>query len=120
MKKFLQSWLKIIPAFRYSCDGLIAAFKSERAFRQEVIISVPMICYAAFADFSAIEKILLIGTLLLVMAVELLNTAIEAVIARISHDIHPMSKMAKDCGSAAVLLMIILSALTWILILGGA
>jgi diacylglycerol kinase (ATP) len=120
MKNFLQSWLKIIPAFRYSCEGLVASFKNERAFRQEIILGVPMMLYAALADFSAIEKIILIGTILLVLAAELLNTAIEAVIARISHDIHPMCKIAKDCGSAAVLMMLILTALSWVLILCSA
>jgi diacylglycerol kinase (ATP) len=119
MKNFLQSWFKIIPAFRYSCDGLIAAFKSERAFRQEVLLGVPMMLYAALSDYSVVEKIILIGTVLLVLTAELLNTAIEAVIARISNDIHPMAKIAKDCGSAAVLMMLILTLLAWILILSS-
>jgi diacylglycerol kinase (ATP) len=118
--KFFKSWLLLVPAFRYSCDGLVAAYKSERAFRQEVLLGIPMIIYAILSAHGAIEKIILIGTVLLVFALELINTAIEAVIARISNDIHPMSKIAKDCGSAAVLMALILAGLSWGLILFSA
>ena len=117
--RFFIYWLKIFAAFRYSCDGIIAALKSERALQQEVIIGIPMIVYAIWADYNAIETILLIGSILLVWMAELFNTAIEATIARISTDIHPLSKMAKDTASAAVLMTLLITILTWGLIVVG-
>jgi diacylglycerol kinase (ATP) len=117
MINFFRSWLKVFTAFGYSLDGIRAALKSERALQQEVILGVPMIIYAALGDFSSVEKILLIGSVLLVWMGELLNTSIEATIARISHEIHPMAKIAKDTASAAVLMALLITGLSWGLIL---
>ena len=119
MLSFLKSWLKIFVAFTYSLDGICYALKHERALQQEAILGVPMIVYAALSTHSNVEKILLIGSVLLIWLAELFNTAIEAVIARISDEIHPMSKIAKDCGSAAVLMALLIVGLTWGLILFG-
>ena len=119
MQRFLKSWLKIFAALNYSLDGIRYAMKHERAFQQEVLLGLPMVIYAAFAAHTPIEKILLIGSVLLVWMAELLNTAIEAIISRISDDVHPMSKVAKDTGSAAVFFALLLTGVTWGLILLG-
>lgn len=117
MQNFFRDWLKIFAAFGYSVDGIRYALKKERAFQQEVVLGVPMIIYAALSVHTPIEKILLIGSVLLVWMAELFNTAVEATIARISHEIHPMAKVAKDTASAAVLMVLLLTGLTWGLIL---
>ncbi|HEY1097181.1 MAG TPA: diacylglycerol kinase [Alphaproteobacteria bacterium] len=117
VRNFLSDWLKIFAAFGYSLDGIRVALKTERALQQEVVLGVPMILYAALSAHTAVEKILLIGPVLLVWMAELFNTAIEATIARISHEIHPMAKIAKDTASAAVLMMLLLTGLSWGLIL---
>lgn len=119
MITFLKSWLKIFAAFNYSWQGIVFAFKNERAFQQEIILGVPMIAYATLSTHAPVEKILLIGSVLLVWLVELLNTAIEATIARISNDIHPLSKIAKDTASAAVLMALLVTGVTWLMILFG-
>lgn len=117
MINFFRGWLKVFAALGYSLDGIRAALKSERALQQEVVLGVPMIAYAAIADFTSVEKILLIGSVLLVWMAELFNTSIEATIARISHEIHPMAKIAKDTASAAVLMTLLIVGLSWGLIL---
>ncbi len=104
---------RLIKAFGYSCDGLRCAIKSEAAFRQEIILLAAGIIVAFLIDFSALERIALIGSLILVMITEIINTAFEYVIERISNDWHEASKKVKDLGSAAVLLAFILAAGTW-------
>lgn len=116
---FLRGWLKVFAATGYSLQGIAAALKSERAFQQEVILGIPMMVYAALSVYTPVEKILLIGSVLLVWMAELMNTAIEATIARISHEIHPMAKVAKDTASAAVMMALLITALSWGLILFG-
>lgn len=108
---------RIINATRYSLEGLVSTFRSEAAFRQElalVCIGVPI---ALLLHITNVERALLIGSLLLVLMVELFNTAIEAAINRISQDIHPLSKRAKDAGSAAVFLALVNAACMWGIIL---
>jgi diacylglycerol kinase (ATP) len=100
----------------YSIDGLRTAWKSEHAFRQELMIAVPAGIFALWLPVSALEKLLLIGVLILVLMVELINSAIEAVVDRISLERHPLSKNAKDFGSAAVALALTLAAVTWAVI----
>jgi diacylglycerol kinase (ATP) len=119
MTKFFKSWLKIFAAAGYSLAGIRYALRHERALQQEVILGVPMIVYAAVSAHTPVEKILLIGSVLFVWLVELLNTAIEATIARISNNIHPMSKVAKDTASAAVMIALLIAALVWGLIIFG-
>lgn len=109
--------LILVHALSYSFQGLVATYKSEVAFRQETIISLILIPLALFLHVSAIAKILLIGSILLVLITELTNSAIEATIDRISEKKHPLSKKAKDIGSATVLLSLINAAMVWLVIL---
>ncbi|MHA1541140.1 MAG: diacylglycerol kinase [Alphaproteobacteria bacterium] len=108
---------KIYRAFLNSISGLKFAFKDERAFRQESFLAIVLISIACFLEVSSVERILLIFSVFFILIVELVNTAIEACIDRISKKIHPLSKKAKDVGSSAVLLSIILAIVIWSLIL---
>lgn len=107
---------RIYAAFFYSMQGLVAAWKGEHAFRQELLIALPCMLIALLLPLSVLEKLALISALVLVLIVELINSAIEAVVDRISLERHPLSKNAKDFGSAAVLLALLLAAATWALI----
>lgn len=107
---------RIIKATGYSYEGILYAWKSEAAFRQETLLFVIATIIAIFTETTAIEKILLIGSVGLVVIVEILNSAIEAVVDRFGGEFHPLSKAAKDMGSAAVLLSLFLTAMTWGLI----
>lgn len=108
---------RIINAFFYSVDGLKATFKSETAFRQEVILAAVGIPLAFFLTTDRLEQAAMVGSLLLVLIVELLNSAIEAVVDRFGPEHHPLAKHAKDAGSAAVLLALILTGIVWLLCL---
>lgn len=107
---------RIYAAFFYSMQGLRTAWRSEHAFRQELMLTLPATVLALMLPVSAMEKLALIGVLIFVLIVELINSAIEAVVDRISFEHHPLSKNAKDFGSAAVFLACVLAALTWGLI----
>jgi diacylglycerol kinase (ATP) len=109
--------MRALFAFKHSCDGLCTTFRSESAFRQEVALAVVLVPCAMLLPVSAIERVMLIGSVLLVLLVELLNSAIEAVVDRISLDRHELSGHAKDCGSAAVLIALVVSAMTWATVL---
>ena len=100
-------------ATKYSMHGLAAAFRNEAAFRQEAILSVILIPFAIWLKPGFPAFVLLVGSLLLVLIVELLNTGIEAAIDYQSMEIHPMAKLAKDLGSAAVFLSLINLTLVW-------
>ena len=100
-------------AFFYSIEGLIAAYRGEDAFRQEVLLAVVLIPVALLSPVSGIAKALLVGSVLLVLIVELLNSAIEAVTDRVSIEDHVLAKQAKDMGSAAVLVSLVLLAAVW-------
>lgn len=108
---------RIWNAFNYSLAGLRSAFKNEDAFRQEVFLSVLLIAAAFFLDVAALERALMIFSVLLVLVVELLNSAIEAAVDRVSLEHHSLSKRAKDIGSAAVFVSLVNVALVWGLIL---
>ena len=108
---------RLINAMIYSIDGLAAACKHEAAFREEVMLAIVAVPLGLWLGGNGIEKALLVGTILLIMIVELLNSAVEAVVDRVSDEHHELSKRAKDIGSAAVLLTLILAATTWGLIL---
>jgi diacylglycerol kinase (ATP) len=108
---------RIINAMRYSADGLAAAWHHEDAFRQEMILAVVMVPIALLVPVTLVERILLIGVVILVLIVEILNTAVEAAIDRHSFEINPLAKRAKDLGSAAVLLSLMLACGVWISIL---
>ena len=108
---------RIFSAFFYSVDGLKAAWKHEHAFRQELGLFVAGTLVALVLKVSAFEKLVLIAVLVLVLIVELINSAVEAVVDRISLERHPLSKNAKDFGSAAVLLACLLAVATWAVVL---
>jgi diacylglycerol kinase (ATP) len=104
---------RIVSAWRYSIDGLAGAWRTEGAFRQEVICAAILIPIACLVPVAILERGLLIAAVLMVIVVELLNSAMEAAIDRISLDRHPLSKKAKDTGSAAVLVAIVIAMLVW-------
>ena len=108
---------RVVHAARNSANGLHAAYTGESAFRQETWLAVFMLPGAFWLGRSAIEVALLAGTVLLVLIVELLNSAIEAVVDRVSFDWHDLSKRAKDIASAAVLLSLLLCAGIWLMVI---
>ncbi|QDF75684.1 MULTISPECIES: diacylglycerol kinase [Shewanella] len=108
---------RIFRATGFSIQGLKLAWQSEAAFRQELILVAFMLPVAFLLDVTVVERILLIMTLMIVLIVELLNSAIEAVVDRIGPEIHPLSGQAKDIASAAVFIALVLCGLTWLLII---
>ena len=110
---------RVWNAFHYSLAGLRAAFTCEDAFRQEALLAVLLIPASFFLPVSGIGRALMIASVLLVLIVELLNSAIEAAVDRISLDRHHLSKRAKDIGSAAVLLALINVVIVWGCVLLG-
>ena len=115
-----QTGLKrILNAAGYSLDGMRAAFKGEAAFRQLVLLNVVLIPLSFFLHVSKGEHALLVTVCLLALIVELLNSAVEAAIDRISLDLHPLSKNAKDMGSAAQFIALSMIGLVWAIILLG-
>ncbi|MGN6667885.1 MAG: diacylglycerol kinase [Trinickia sp.] len=105
--------LRALFALKHSYHGLCITFRSESAFRQETALAVVLVPCALLLPVTVVERVIMIGSVLLVLLVELLNSAIEAVVDRISLDRHELSRRAKDCGSAAVLVALVISALTW-------
>jgi len=110
---------RLIAAIGYSRDGIVAAFKGEAAFRQIVALSVVLVPLAFFCPVSRGERALMIAVCLLSLIVELFNSAIEAVVDRVSAERHPLSKNAKDMGSAAQFVALALIAAVWGVILLG-
>lgn len=108
---------RLINAFGYSLEGFKAAFKHEDAFRQEVFLTIVLIPLAVYLGESSVEKALMIASVLLVLIVELLNSAIEAAVDHTSTDHHALAKRAKDIGSAAVFLALAIVAIVWGLML---
>jgi diacylglycerol kinase (ATP) len=104
-------------AFGYSLDGFRAAYKHEDAFRQEVLLAAVLIPLALWMPVAPVGKALMIASVLLVIIVELLNSAIEATVDRISLDNHDLAKRAKDIGSAAVLVSLVNTVVVWGLML---
>jgi diacylglycerol kinase (ATP) len=100
-------------AAKNSWCGIVYAFQEESAFRQELFLLVVLSPIALFLPISPLEKCALIASLILVLVVELLNSSVEAAIDRISFDHHDLSKRAKDFGSAAVMLALLIAALLW-------
>ena len=97
--------------------GLAAAAKHEDAFRQELILVVLLAPVALWLGNTGVERALLIGSLILVLIVELLNSAVEATVDRISFENHRLAKRAKDIGSAAVMLALVNAGVVWLLII---
>jgi diacylglycerol kinase (ATP) len=108
---------RVFAAVGYSLDGFRAAWQNEAAFRQEMLVVVIGTVTALSLRISAFEKLMLIGVLVLVLIVELINSAFEAVVDRISLEPHPLSKNVKDLGSAAVALAIGLAVAAWAVVL---
>jgi len=108
---------RIWNALGYSLQGLKAAFHHEDAFRQEVLLAVVLIPSAFFLAHNGIARALLVASVLLVLIVELLNSAVEATVDRISYDNHDLAKRAKDIGSAAVFVALANLAVVWVLVL---
>lgn len=104
---------RALKAARYSFQGLSSAWRHEEAFRQEVVLAALMLPFAFVIGEGFLERGLLIGSLLLVLVVELLNSAIEAITDRIGTEHHELSGRAKDLGSAAVMLVLILAGGLW-------
>ncbi len=108
---------RVFGAFRYSIQGFRSAWKNEHAFRQELMLVAPATVIAILLPVSAFHKLALMAVMVLVLVVELLNSAIEAVVDRVSFERHPLSKNAKDFGSAAVFLALSLALATWAVVL---
>lgn len=108
---------RILHAFFNSLAGLADAWVHESAFRQEVLLAAVLIPGAFLLPATPVERSLLVATVLLVLVVELLNSSVEAAIDRIGFDAHSLSKRAKDIGSAAVLVALVLMAFVWATIL---
>lgn len=115
-----RGWVRVVKAARNSLQGLVAVWRSEEAFRQEVWLFLPLVALAVWLDVSVVERLLLIGSLVLVLLMELVNTALEYVVDRISTDLHPLSGSIKDVGSALVMVSMGFALLVWGLILWPA
>ncbi|GGI74061.1 diacylglycerol kinase [Shewanella hanedai] len=109
---------RVFRATGFSMQGLKSAWTHEAAFRQELVLAFLMLPIALFVDISTVERLLLILTLFIVLIVELLNSAVEAVVDRIGDEIHVLSGQAKDIASAAVFMSLALCAITWAVVLG--
>jgi diacylglycerol kinase (ATP) len=101
-------------ASKNSWSGLVFAVREESAFRQELTLTACLIPLALLLPFGALERLMLIGSVVMVLIIELLNSSIEAAIDRISFEHHGLSKRAKDYGSAAVMLALLVCAMVWI------
>jgi diacylglycerol kinase (ATP) len=110
---------KLHNAICYALTGLKTAFRRERAFRQEVIAAIILAPLAIWLCKTCTDRALLLGSLFLVLIVELINTAIEILVERISSDWHELSGHAKDIGSAAVFVSIVGAAVVWGFVLVG-
>jgi diacylglycerol kinase (ATP) len=105
--------VRIWRAFFYTKDGLLAALIHEHAFRQEALLCLLLVPLALWLPVTMVEHILLLVTAVLILVVELLNSAIESVVDRVSVEDHELSKRAKDMGSAAVFLSFVILMVTW-------
>jgi diacylglycerol kinase (ATP) len=114
-----KGFRRILNACSFSAAGFKAVWIHEEAFRQEVLIFLVTTPLAIWLGQTPIEKLLLIGSVVLVLLVELLNSAIEAIVDRIGPERHELSGRAKDIGSAAVMLSLVWAAITWTYILIG-
>jgi len=108
---------RVINATRNSFAGFAEAVRFEDAFRQELLLAAVLVPVALWSGRSGFERALLAGSVVLVLIVELLNSAVEATVDRISFDNHRLAKRAKDIGSAAVMLSLVNAGLIWLLIL---
>jgi diacylglycerol kinase (ATP) len=112
-----KGWRRVVYAFGYSMKGFKACFELEEAFRQEVFLLIPLIPLGLWLGDSAVERAMLVGSLLIVPIVELLNSAIEANVDRVGMERNELSARAKDIASAAVFSSIVFAVVVWALIL---
>lgn len=110
---------RLVGATRNSLDGLAAAVRHESAFRQELLLAGVLAPLGLWLGADGVQRALLTGSVLAVLVVELLNSAVEAAVDRVSSDLHPLAKRAKDMGSAAVMLSLAGAAAVWLLVLLG-
>lgn len=108
---------RVFDATIYSIQGLKAAWKYEAAFRQEIVLLIVLTVTTFFLSVTKLEQLAMIASLFLVLIVELLNSAVEAVVDRIGSDYHELSGRAKDIGSAAVFVAMVLAGITWFVVL---
>jgi diacylglycerol kinase (ATP) len=108
---------RLFNAFKYSCAGIQEAYRNEDAFRQEVLLAVVLLPLAFWLKSEMFSRALMVACVLLLIIVELLNSAIEATVDRISLDDHNLAKRAKDIGSAAVLVTLLNLVVVWLLVL---
>ena len=108
---------RIINAFFFSMQGIKAAFINEAAFRQELFLTIILLPVGLWLGETGLEKAVLVGSLLLVLIVELLNTGIEAAIDRIGPERHELSGIAKDIGSASVFMSLLNVVVVWVLVI---
>jgi len=113
-----EGFKRIVNAFFHSLHGLGATLKHEAAFRQEMVLAAVLIPVAVFLPVGLVGKALMIGAVMVVLIVELLNSALEWTVDYISQEKHPYARRAKDMASAAVLLSLINCALIWALVIG--
>ena len=113
MKSPHKGIARIIYAFKYSLDGLISAFKTESAFRQDILLCICALLIQFAIDVPIYSRVIMIFSLLFIIIAELINTAIETIIDRIGSEKHDLSKKAKDIGSAIVMLSIVWVAILW-------
>lgn len=108
---------RVINAARYSLEGLAAAARHEDAFRQELLLAAVLVPLGLWLGNDGVERALLVGSMLVVLVVELLNSAVEATVDRVSLEDHRLAKRAKDLGSAAVMLSLVTVGAVWLLVL---
>ena len=118
MKPGYTGWRHLVHSTRYSLKGLKAAWRHESAFRQELTLCLLLLPLVWWVGDGPVEWTLLLGSCAIVLIVELLNSAIESVVDRIGPERHELSGRAKDLGSAAVMVSLLLAGLTWLLLLG--
>ncbi len=108
---------RLLKAFGNSIKGFVGVYKNEAAFRQELLLAIILLPLGLYLGRNGIERALLLGSVLLVLVVEIINSSIEAVVDRIGLERHELSGLAKDLGSAAVFLSLGMVAITWLLVL---
>ncbi len=118
--KAAQGAHHIVDATRFSVKGIVATAKTEAAFRQELFVAIILIPTACFLPVGAVNRILMITSLLLILLVELLNSALESIVDMVSPDYHKLAGKAKDCGSAAVMFSLFIAGVVWALSLWQA
>ena len=110
---------RLINALGYSRDGIAAAWRNEAAFRQEILLAAIALPLAFYLGKTGVERALMIGSIVLILIVEILNSAVEAVVDKASPEKSELAKRAKDMGSAAVLLSLVNAAAVWACLLWG-